>query len=443
MATTLTYTGPTSFADSTAGNLSALLKQTSSGAAVSSVTISFTLGSGGSAQTCSGTTNSAGTATCTITAVNQTAGSSSVSASFAGNSNFLASSTGPVSVTITSGAVATKLTYTGPTQFTLGGSATVSAVLTETQNGSPVPGETISFKFTVAEASCGQVGCSGSPGGTATVALCSGTTNSSGTATCNVADVVEPTGAFGLAPFDLVASFTGTSAFLASTAAALVQFPSSVSSVGYEGPMILTDGTSVTLVAAPTDSVDNGDLESGSVTFTLGTGATAQTCTATVVGVYAKCLIRSVSQPVGIDTLTIAYSGTELDGHTYLPATITVNLTILLSSTPRTTLSYTGPTSLTNGHTATLTAVLRLATTESAISGQTITFTLEGEASGYTTSLPPPNQTCIGTTNASGIASCTISNVNQLIGRNMIGVTFAGNDSEQPSTATAFVEVAQ
>jgi len=101
VATTLTYNSPATFTNGNAGNPSATLTQTTGGAAVPGVSILFTLGSGGSAQTCSGTTGSNGTATCTIASVTQTAGSTTISASFAGNSTFLASAAGPVSVTIT------------------------------------------------------------------------------------------------------------------------------------------------------------------------------------------------------------------------------------------------------------------------------------------------------------------------------------------------------
>ena len=48
----------------------------------------MTLRSGSTAQSCTGTTNSAGTASCTITNVNQTAGTVSISVTFAGDSYY-------------------------------------------------------------------------------------------------------------------------------------------------------------------------------------------------------------------------------------------------------------------------------------------------------------------------------------------------------------------
>lgn len=105
VATTLTYSGPVAFTDGSAANLSAVLTQTTGGSPVAGVSVLFTLGNGGSAQTCSGTTGSNGTASCSITSVSQPSGSNTVSASFAGNSSDLASSAGPISVTVTAATV--------------------------------------------------------------------------------------------------------------------------------------------------------------------------------------------------------------------------------------------------------------------------------------------------------------------------------------------------
>jgi len=104
-ATTLAYSGPVAFTDSSAANLSAVLTQTTGGSPVAGASVLFTLGNGGNAQTCSGTTASNGTATCSITSVSQPSGADTLSASFAGNSNDLASSAGPISVTITAATV--------------------------------------------------------------------------------------------------------------------------------------------------------------------------------------------------------------------------------------------------------------------------------------------------------------------------------------------------
>jgi Domain of unknown function (DUF1906) len=94
-ATTLTYTGPATVADGSAAHLAAVLKD-DSGAPVSGRTVSFALGTGSTAQSCTGTTDSAGQAACDIAAVDQPltdAATAPVAVAFAGDSAYLASST--------------------------------------------------------------------------------------------------------------------------------------------------------------------------------------------------------------------------------------------------------------------------------------------------------------------------------------------------------------
>jgi len=89
-ATTLKYTGPTLLAEGQPATLSAVLM---AGATfVSGRSVLFTLGTGGSAQTCSGTTDGFGVTRCTIT-VNQPLGPGTINAAFAGDASYLASST--------------------------------------------------------------------------------------------------------------------------------------------------------------------------------------------------------------------------------------------------------------------------------------------------------------------------------------------------------------
>jgi hypothetical protein len=92
--TDLTYTGSTAFVDGQPGTLSGVL--TTNGAPLANEPVTLTLGSGRTAQSCSGTTNSAGSASCVISSVNQTAtmcmGSFPISGSFAGNAYYAPSS---------------------------------------------------------------------------------------------------------------------------------------------------------------------------------------------------------------------------------------------------------------------------------------------------------------------------------------------------------------
>jgi hypothetical protein len=89
--TTLSYTGDTIIANNTSAHLSGVLLEDGT-VPIAGRTVLFTLGTGGTAQTCSGATNAAGLAECTIFPVNQPLGAGVVSANFAGDAFYLPSS---------------------------------------------------------------------------------------------------------------------------------------------------------------------------------------------------------------------------------------------------------------------------------------------------------------------------------------------------------------
>ncbi len=82
--TTLAYTGDLNIANGGTAHASAVLKEDGQ-TAIPGRTVSFTLGSGASAQSCSGVTDATGTAGCTISPVKQPLGPGTVAASFAGD----------------------------------------------------------------------------------------------------------------------------------------------------------------------------------------------------------------------------------------------------------------------------------------------------------------------------------------------------------------------
>ena len=404
-ATTLTYTGAATFTNGSAGNLSAVLTQTTGGSAVVGVSVLFTLGSGGTAQTCSGVTSSSGTAACSITSVNQTVGLSSVSASFAGNAGDLASSTGPLTVTIVAApAVATTLRYNGPTIFTIGGAANLSAVLTQTTGGSPVVG--VSVLFTL-----------GSGGAAET---CSGTTSSSGTATCTIASVNQTAGAD-----TVTAAFAGNAANLASTtgpiAVTISAAPAAATTLTYTGPTTFTNGSAANLSAVLTQTTGGTPVVGVSILFTLGSGGTAQTCSGvTGANGAAACSIASVSQNAGASSVSASFAGNA----SFLASSAgPVAVTVVAAPT---TLTYNGPITFTNGSSATLSAVLTITAGGSPVVGVAILFTL---GSGGTA------QTCSGLTGANGTATCTIATVNQIAGTRTASASFAGNTMYLVSSA--------
>jgi hypothetical protein len=92
--TAISYTGSTAVINGQGLAVAAhLTTDDPPGTAVVGRSVLFTLGSGGSAQTCSGTTDAGGNASCTIAGVNQAAGPVGLTAAFAGDTYFQPSST--------------------------------------------------------------------------------------------------------------------------------------------------------------------------------------------------------------------------------------------------------------------------------------------------------------------------------------------------------------
>lgn len=134
--TKLTYAGTTSSTPGSSVTLSATLT-TSGGSALAGRTVFFAL-DGRSFQ---GTTSSTGSASVTATAPSF-AGSYTVSASYAGDASYGASSTS--ATLVVSAATITTVTYTGPTMAFSGAPITLSAVL-RTKSGATLAGRTLTF----------------------------------------------------------------------------------------------------------------------------------------------------------------------------------------------------------------------------------------------------------------------------------------------------------
>jgi hypothetical protein len=91
--TTLTYTGDPFIANNRPATLKAVLKEDGTVApSPSGQTVTLTIGTGPTAQSCNGTTLSDGTVSCVITLVNQALGPIPVSAVFAGDAYYVGSS---------------------------------------------------------------------------------------------------------------------------------------------------------------------------------------------------------------------------------------------------------------------------------------------------------------------------------------------------------------
>ena len=187
--TTLTLTGATTSHFNDPATLSAKLVD-SNGAAISGQTIIFTL----DGQSCSGTTNATGVASCSITP-NEAAGSYPLTANFAGTAKYLPSSaSGTFIVTLEDSSVSSTTTLQ---VFAQGGSATLSSTLTDPASAAegesaatPIVGYPVKMTLT-------------NTANSASTQSCTGITNASGVATCTISPVTVALG-----PATVTDSFT-------------------------------------------------------------------------------------------------------------------------------------------------------------------------------------------------------------------------------------------
>jgi hypothetical protein len=279
---------------------------------------------------------------------------------------------------------ATSLAITGATSGEFDDPATVQAQLTS--GGNPVPGKTVVF----------AVGSAG----------CSGVTNGSGFASCP------------LVPNQPAGSFTLTATFVADSS-----FAGSAASASFT---VIKEETGLAFTAASATTADFDDPATFQVALTSDSGADpvvgrtvtinlgGLTCTATTNAIgIATCTITP-NQPAGTVPLTASFSG---DGF-YQP---TAAATTFVVTHEETTLKFTAssPTVIANGHPATFSAVLK-EDGITPISGRSVTITLGA-------------QTCTGTTDATGTASCTIL-VSQPLGPETVAANFSGDAFYLPSS---------
>lgn len=355
----LSYTGSTSGDYHDSATLSATLTD-DLGTPLTGRTVTFTLGS----QTCSGTTNDAGVASCAIV-VSQTPGTYPISATFSQDLLNRASSD-------TSSFAVTREQTTLTTAF-LGGatSSTLSGTLVE-DGVTPISGRTLTLSL-----------------GTAS---CSGVTNAVGIATCTVA---TPTGSAAT----LAGSFAGDASYLPASASRVVLLQIATT-LQYTGATT-GDYRDLTTLSATLVDAAGLPLVGKQVTLTMG----LQTCSATTTaGGVASCAI-TVSQPQGTYPVLASFTGSGL----YLPSSASATFAVTREQT--TVLAGTYGNVL-RGSTLTLTGTL-LEDGVTPIAGRTLTLTLGAK-------------TCTAITNSAGVASCTVPGTDPL-GPAAVSVTFAGD----------------
>ncbi len=290
--TTLTYTGPSTAVNGSPATLSGTLTTDTPvpGTPVTPGTeVTFTIGAGGTnPQSCTGSTDGSGNAVCTTPPIDQSVSNLTVTSTFTGTGDYIApaSSTNPITVT-----QPTTLTVHSATND-YADSTQVSASLTDpVHDNAPIPGQTVTLSLDGNES-------------------CSAQTDASGNASCNV----TPSEPAGTGPTGTSYPLTGT--FLTNSNGPLILTGSNDTStfvvtqeeatLTYTGATIAQNGQPLAVSGLLTTDDPTGGTPIGgkSVTFTLGSGPTAQTCTGTTqssgpnTGV-ASCSIASVSQSPG------------------------------------------------------------------------------------------------------------------------------------------------
>jgi hypothetical protein len=382
----LTYTGATVAHNGQPLSVSGVLTtdDPGAGAPIAGRSVTFVLGSGASAQSCSGVTDSTGTAACSIASVNQSPGPIPVTDTFASDGHYKTASASST-VNLPEG---TALVI-NPTSGTYSGPTTLSGTLENTYTSQPVPGESVTLTINGTQS-------------------CTATTNASGVASCTVTPN-EPAGTY-----SFTASFPGDTGsmpqLLSSDQTSDIVVTQAPTTLTYSGPTSLTNGSPATFSGSITSSepTSGTDVSGATVTFTIGSGSSQQSCTATSdASGNLSCTIANVNQTSGTVPITESFSGNNY----YASSTDSSSATV---HTP-TTLTVSATTG-TYGSPTTLTGDLTNAVTGQPIANEPVTLTLNG------------TQSCVGTTNTSGIATCSVT-PNEPAGSYTASGSFGGQSS--------------
>ncbi len=378
----LTYTGATVAQNGHPLSVSGVLSSDEvGGTPIAGRTVTFTLGSGSSAQTCSAVTDPTGTANCTIASVEQSPGPIPVTDTFAGDNYYLPASAAST-VNLPEG---TQLTV-NPTGGTYNGSTPITGTLVNTYTNQPVPNEPVTLTVNGTQS-------------------CTADTNAQGQATCSVTPT-EPAGSYPLTGTFPGDTTTGPQLLPTNTTSTFTE-TTAPTTFTYTGPTTLTNGGSTTLTGVLTSSEPTPGTPVGgqTVTITIGSGSSSQSCTGTSNSAgQVSCTIAKVSQSSCSVVVSATYAGNNYYQSSKASATATVQTPTTLTLSAGTA-TYASATTLTGTLTNSLTGV--------PLAGQTVTLALNGSPS------------CTATTNASGVASCSVT-ITEAAGSYSVAGSFAG-----------------
>jgi adhesin/invasin len=333
---------------------------------------SVTLSIAGHSEICTGTTDASGNVSCVITPSENT-GSYTINATFAGilesdnATPIYLGSLGVGTMTIVSG-IPTLLPYNGDTTVQQGASAHISFILKNKNTNAVLPNQAVTVTFD------GQ-----------TFNL---TSDGSGVVQTNHV-VNDPAGS----NLPATASFGGSSPYLGSSGSGNV-FVTSPTTLTYTGPSMVTEGSNSgkTLISFVLKDGAGNVLPNQKVSLAFGSQSCSNLTTDATGSV--SCLVTTPAPgTAGGYTPTASYAKTTNYG-----ASTGAGSFIVIAPT---TLTYTGDTTATRGGTTTLKGLLKDGFTGGVLAGQPITWTLGTGATA---------QTCTATTDATGLASCTVTN---------------------------------
>jgi hypothetical protein len=297
--------------------------------------------------------------------------------------------------TITLGAckINTSLSASGATSGDYNDPVTLAADLTVSASNAPVPGQRVVL----------AVGSQS----------CVGTTDAAGQASCQLTLNQHP------AVYTFSASFAGDAAYDLATASVPFTITQEESKLTYTGDTTADYHDAFTASATLVEADGGGPIAAKKVAFTLGVG---DTCNATTDGSgVASCSITP-TQAAGSYSVTASF-GPDID---YVSSSNTRPFTITKQET---TATFLGPVAILRGGSGVTLQGKLLEEGVTPISGRTLTLGLGG-------------QSCTGTTDTNGVASCTLTFTGGL-GPQALVASFAGDpyylaSSDTGKTATVF-----
>jgi Bacterial Ig-like domain (group 3) len=287
--------------------------------------------------------------------------------------------------------LSTKVTYTSASAGDYHDPITVSATLVDPgASNAPIAERSISFQL-----------------GSVPSDSCSALTDSNGTASCTITPTQAP------GSYSLMASFAGDSTYQAGSDTQSFTIKQEESKLAYTGETTADYHDAFTASATLVDPDGGAPIAGKPIKFTLGVG---DTCTATTDGFgNASCSITP-TQAAGAYTITASFGP---DTH-YLSSSDTKPFTI---TKEQTTTTYTGPTVILEGASGVTLKGQLFEDGVTPISGRTLTLSLGA-------------QNCTGTTDANGVASCTLTFTGPL-GSEPLVASFAGDAYYLPSSDTS------